>query len=169
MGWLSWLGFDTDTDQRLGDLDRRGDRLAEGQSRRLAAFAGVLARVARADLTVTPDEAKAMVALVGDFGRLDEADASLVVDTAVELSRRRGASSDYLATRELKALMSDDDRAGLLRCLFAVSAADDSVSLAEEEEIRQIATQLGFEHEAYVAARSEVRDKREVLRRLPTR
>jgi uncharacterized tellurite resistance protein B-like protein len=167
MGWLAWLGFDTASGGRLGDLDRRGDALPEAQSRRLAAFAAVLARVARADLTVTPDEASEMVRLVAEFGSLDEADAGLVMETAVELSRRKGASSDYLATRELRRLMDDDDRTLILRCLFAISAADDSVSLAEEEEIRQIATELGFEHEAFVTARSEVRNKRAVLRRIP--
>jgi uncharacterized tellurite resistance protein B-like protein len=164
MGWLAWLGFDDTSDSGLEDLDRRGEHLASAASRRLAAFSGMLARVARADLEVTPDEAAVMVERVAAFGDLDETDAALAVDAAVELSRRRGASSDYLATRELRQLVDEDQREGLLRCLFAVSAADDAVSLAEEEEIRQIATELGIEHEAYIRARAEVRDKRSVLR-----
>ncbi len=54
----------------------------------------------------------------------------------------------------------------MLRCLFAVTAADDSISLAEEEELRQVASELGLELADYTSIRSEFRDQREVLRGL---
>jgi uncharacterized tellurite resistance protein B-like protein len=76
----------------------------------------------------------------------------------------RGASEDYLATREFSDIASPDDKLRLLHCLFAVCAADDSISLVEEEEVRQVASELGLEHADFVAARSAFRDKREVLR-----
>jgi hypothetical protein len=47
-----------------------------------------------------------------------------------------------------------------------VCAADESISVVEEEEVRQIASELGATHEEYVTARAEFREKREVLRGL---
>jgi uncharacterized tellurite resistance protein B-like protein len=58
------------------------------------------------------------------------------------------------------------ERRELLDCLFAVSAADDSISSPEETQIRQIASELGFDLAELVAARSAWSGKREVLRGL---
>jgi uncharacterized tellurite resistance protein B-like protein len=81
----------------------------------------------------------------------------------------RGASQEYLATRELKRLATEEERRRLLHCLFAVCAADDSISLEEEQEVRQVASELGFELKDFTEARSAFRDQREVLRGLPAR
>ncbi|HSN53872.1 MAG TPA: TerB family tellurite resistance protein, partial [Candidatus Sulfomarinibacteraceae bacterium] len=61
---------------------------------------------------------------------------------------------------------AEGDRERLLHCLFAVTAADDSISLVEEEEIRQVANELGVEHAQFTEIRAAFRDKREVLRGL---
>jgi uncharacterized tellurite resistance protein B-like protein len=81
----------------------------------------------------------------------------------------RGASQGYLATREFRKISDEGQRERLLDCLFAVSAADGSISLAEEEEVRQVATELGLDHRQYVAARAAYREHREVLRGLNRR
>ncbi len=173
MSWREWLGLEgRERDLRPGGspLAAIADRLAglpRERAQLVAAFAAVLARVARADLCVSPEETVRMTAIVRDQGGLAEADAALVVELATRLSRDHGASHDYLATRELGRLAGAAERPRLLHCLFAVAAADDSVSLAEEQEVRQIAAELGFELAEYTAARSAFRDRREVLRGLP--
>ncbi len=108
-----------------------------------------------------------MVAIVRDLGGLSEDDARLVVEMATHDALTRAASREYLATRELKRLASAEDRRRLLHCLFAVCAADDSISLEEEQEVRQVASELGFELKDYTKARSAFRAQREVLRGLP--
>ena len=50
--------------------------------------------------------------------------------------------------------------------MFAVSAADDSISSTEESQIRQIASELGFTHRDYVQARLAYSDRREVMKPL---
>ena len=70
-----------------------------------------------------------------------------------------------MAPHESKKLISDEQRQELLDCLFAVSAADDRVSGDEEQQIWQIATELGFSRGEYVAARMAYSDKRTVLRK----
>jgi hypothetical protein len=50
--------------------------------------------------------------------------------------------------------------------MFAVSAADESISGAEEAQIRQTASELGFTLEEYVAVRSAYSHHRQVLKDL---
>ncbi len=45
-----------------------------------------------------------------------------------------------------------------------MSAADDEVSTAEENVIRQIANELSVEQDEFVEARRKVRDKRAVFK-----
>jgi uncharacterized tellurite resistance protein B-like protein len=139
------------------------------RARFVAAFAMVLARGARSDLRVSEDEARVMTEVVAEVGGLELPQAALVVAMATHASELAGASADYVATRELAAVATPDERRRVVECLFAVAAADDSVTLVEEEEIRQVASELGLDHRAYTAARARVRDQREVLRSLGRR
>ncbi len=134
------------------------------RARFVAAFAFVLARVANADLDISQAERHAIARIVSDFGEMDEAQAELVAEIAARQNELRGGTEDYLVTRELRRTASPEEKRRLLHCLFAVSAADDSISLREEEEARRVADELGLEHSDYIAARSEFRDKRAVLR-----
>jgi uncharacterized tellurite resistance protein B-like protein len=52
----------------------------------------------------------------------------------------------------------------MLHCLFAVAAADDSISGDEEEQVRRIAKELGFSDREFVDVRSAYNDKREVVK-----
>jgi uncharacterized tellurite resistance protein B-like protein len=152
---------------KLGVIAGRLEDLEPTRARLVAAFATVLVRTARSDLHVSEEESARMVEIVRSFGELTENDARIVVELATELGTRQGGTQDYLATRELKDLSGPEERKRLLRCFFAVCAADDSISVLEEEEVRQMATELGFEHAEYTRARAAFRDQREVLRQLP--
>lgn len=170
MGLLELLGFKGEAENakavdNLGVIAERIDGLEPENARLLVAFAMVLARTARADLDISDDERSRMVDIVADFGELERSDADLVVELTTELADRHGGTQEYIATRELKRLARPADRERLLRCFFAVCAADDSITLLEEEEVRQMATELGFEHAEYTAARAAFREHREVLKR----
>jgi uncharacterized tellurite resistance protein B-like protein len=56
---------------------------------------------------------------------------------------------------------------GLLECLFAASAADQSISAVEDHEIRRIASELQLEHGDFIAARSAFRQHLAVLKAPP--
>ena len=58
------------------------DRLDPESARYLAAFSYVLSRVARADLTVTPEETRAMEAVVVEHGGLPADQAIIVLQMA---------------------------------------------------------------------------------------
>jgi uncharacterized tellurite resistance protein B-like protein len=153
---------DTETVRRIvSELDK----LDAARARYLAAFAYVLSRVAAADQEVSEVETAKMVDILERLGHLPEAQAMLVVQIAKSQNRLFGGTENFLVTREFREIASDEQREELLDCLFAVSAADDAISGTEESQIRQIASELGFEHAEYVQARLRYSDKRTVFRR----
>lgn len=140
------------------------DRLDPAVARYLAAFAYVLGRVANADLDISRAETDKMAALLGDAGHLPAEQALLVVEIAKRQNRLFGGTEDFLVTRELREIVTEEQRARMLDCLFAVAAADDEVSVAEEDEIRKISIELGFEHAEYIQARLKYTKKRSVFK-----
>ena len=77
-----------------------------------------------------------------------------------------GYTENFQVSRELRDLADEPRRRRILDCLFAVSAADDGISGEEESQVRQIASELGFSHGDYVAARAAWAEHRTVLRGL---
>jgi uncharacterized tellurite resistance protein B-like protein len=126
----------------------------------------VLARAARADLDISREELRKMQEIVHEIGGLPEEQASLVAEMAAHRNELLGTTEDYLSTREFRNVAGEGDAERLLHCLFAVTAADDSISLVEEEEVRQVANELGIEPPAFNRIRAEFRDKRAVLKDL---
>jgi uncharacterized tellurite resistance protein B-like protein len=153
---------DTETVRRIvGELDR----MEPAEARHLATFAYVLSRAAAADLHVSEVETARMTEIVRRVGRLSEPQALLVVEMAKSQSRLFGGTEDFLVTREFRDIATDAQRRDLLDCLFAVAAADRQLSGEEEAQIWQIASELGFSHADYVAARMAYSDVRTVFRK----
>lgn len=154
---------DTETVRRIvGELEA----LDADTARYLAAFAYILGRVAHADLHISAEETRAMEKIVHSQGHLPEEQAILVVQIAKTQNKLFGSTENYLVTREFGEISGRSQREELLDCLFAVSAADDSISVAEEEEVRRIASELGFTHKEYIAARKKYSEYRAVIQGL---
>ena len=143
------------------------DRLEPERARQIAIFAYILSRVARADLMISEAETRAMEVIVEREGRLAPEQAILVVQMAKTQAILFGGTENYLVTREFNKIASREEKLALLRCLFAVAASDDSVSVKEDNEIRRICNELRLTHEEFVATRSEFRDRLSVLRKPP--
>jgi uncharacterized tellurite resistance protein B-like protein len=143
------------------------DRLEPERARRIAAFAYILSRVARADLTISEPEVRAMEAIVMHEGRLDPDQAVLVVQMARTQEILFGGTENYLVTREFNRLAAREEKLALLRCLFAVSASEDSVSAKEDNEIRRISRELHLTHRDFIETRSAFREHLAALRRSP--
>ncbi|MGD8438897.1 MAG: TerB family tellurite resistance protein [Holophagae bacterium] len=152
---------DTETVRRIvGELDR----LDPDEARYLAAFAFVLARVANADSTISADESRRMEQVVREVGGLTEPQAVLVVQIAKAQQQLKGGTENYLVTREFDRIASRAQKEKLLHCLFEISAADDEISLLEENEVKTIANELRFEHKEFSAIRSEYNEQRSILK-----
>ena len=141
------------------------DELDPERARYVAAFAYILSRVARADMAISPDETRMMERMVVELGGLPESQAVIVVQMAKSQNVLFGATENYLVTREFNRIATRDQKLALLECLFAVSAADQSISTVEDNEVRQIADELSLEHPDFIAARSAFRDYLAVLKK----
>jgi len=166
---LDWLRGLTQSTEARGDTDtvRRIvaelDKLEPERARYLAAFAYVLSRVAGADFHISEVETAKMVELVHRLGQLTEAQALLVVEIAKSQQRLFGGTENFLVTREFREIASEQQRFDLLRCLFAVAAADSTISSEEEAQLWQVAGELGFSRVEFTQIRGEYQELRSVL------
>lgn len=141
------------------------ESLDEDRARFLAAFAYVLARVAHADMQVDATEVAEMEQALVRVADLSESDARLVVQIAVHQAVDLGGSEDYLVTREFRKTTEKAERVQLMRALFAVAAADDTITSAESAEAAKIGEELGLTRPEINALRLEHRDKLAELRK----
>jgi uncharacterized tellurite resistance protein B-like protein len=152
---------ETDTVRKIVDSL---EHMEVEKARYLAAFAYILSRVARADLKVSPDEARAIEHQVKQHGGVTEDQALLVTQIARHQQLLFGATEDFLVTREFNRIATREQKLQLLDCLYAVAAAEARVSVVEDNEIRKVASELGLEHGEIIAVRSRYRDRLAVLR-----
>ena len=171
MSILRLLGFpDHHASARHDDIDavRRIaealERLEPERARYVAAFAYLLGRVACADLEVKPEEMRLMERIVMERSALPEEQAVLVVQIARSQNLLFGGTEDFLVARQFEQMATHEQKLGLLDCLFAVSAADQSITVIEDNEISRIAGELRIEHADIVRARLRYRDYLSVLR-----
>jgi uncharacterized tellurite resistance protein B-like protein len=152
----AWLGIDDSEkkeDAPLRETLEALDHLEPDRARHLAAFAYLLGRVAYADQHVSLEETRAMESLVSDHGQLSQDQAMVVVQLAKTSNLLFGGTANYVVAREFSATATYDEKLALMRCLFAVSATDESISTAEESEIHRIANELRIDHPDLVALR----------------
>ena len=171
MSVLRWLGLARDDasgspsaagGSEPASIRRIADQLEalpEDQARFLAAFAYVLARVAQADLDIDATESAEMERLVARVAGLDAAQATLAVEIAKSQARHLGGTENYVVTREFRRASTREQRVRLLEALFAVAAADGTISSLESAEIYSIADELGFTRAETNSLRSRWREK----------
>ncbi len=141
------------------------DDLPEDRARFVAAFAFILSRVAHADLDISDEETRAMEQIVIERGGLPEEQAIIVVQMAKTQNLLFGGTENYLVAKEFNRLATRDQKLSLLHCLFAVGAADDSISATESNVVRQIAGELELDHADFIAVRSRFRDQLAVFQK----
>jgi uncharacterized tellurite resistance protein B-like protein len=130
------------------------DRLDFDLARYVAAFAYILSRVARADLTISDEELREMERLVQEKGGLPEEQAVIVVQMAKTQSILFGGVENFLVTREFDKIATREQKIALLHCLYAVATADNSISSAEDTTIRAIAGELHLDRTDFIAVKS---------------
>jgi uncharacterized tellurite resistance protein B-like protein len=94
-----------------------------------------------------------MEGLVRDHGALSQEQAMVVVQLAKTSNLLFGGSANFLVARQFAQLATYDEKLSLMRCLFAVAATDDAISLTEEGEIHRIANELRIEQKDLIALR----------------
>ncbi len=140
------------------------DQLDPDRAKFIAAFAYLLSRAARADLNISHEETEVMERIVMERGGLPEEQAVVVVQMAKTQNILFGGTENYLVSREFNAIAGKEEKMALLDCLYAVAAADESISTIEDNEISQIADELRIEHRDLISIRSRYRSYLAVLK-----
>jgi uncharacterized tellurite resistance protein B-like protein len=154
-------GKETDTVRKIVDAL---DALEPERAKFIAAFAYVLSRVARADMNISVSETRRMEQLVTGLSGLPEEQAILAVQIAKSQATLFGGTENFLVTEEFNKLATHDQKLSLLNCLFAVAAADESISGVEEREIRLIVNELQLTHADFINARLAYREYLSLLK-----
>jgi uncharacterized tellurite resistance protein B-like protein len=137
----------------------RLEALPPDEARFLACFAYVMSRTANADFDISDDETKLMEELAVQHGGLDTAQAVLVVEMAKLQARVNGGTEDYVVTREFHSISTPDQRRDLVRCCFAIAAADGSITADEAGTVNEIARELDLELHEVNAIRDEFHEQ----------
>ena len=173
MSLLRFLGLDHDRSGResepasLIELGAQLEGLPEDEARLAAAFTYLLARVAGADLRTEAPERASIAERLGAFADLQASQAELLADTAIRVADLHGASDHHLVARAYRDMSSHVDRLRLLRCLYAVAAADDTITTVEDNQIFEIATEIGVGRNDVIAIRSEWKNYLGTMKALP--
>ncbi|MFK7896524.1 MAG: TerB family tellurite resistance protein [Myxococcota bacterium] len=173
MSLLRFLGLGDRTGGReseptsLAALGSQLEELPAEDSRFIAAFAYLLARIAGADLRIEDEERATMVERLSAFAEVGPDRAGLLADAAIQLADANSASDDHLVARAFRDMSDERSRLSLLRCLYAVAAADDLITTAEDNEIFEIATEIGVNRTDVIALRAAHRAQLGTLKTLP--
>ena len=137
----------------------RLEALPREEARYLACFAYVMSRAANADFDISADETALMERFAVEQGGLDEAQAVLVVEMAKLQARSQGSTEDFVVTREFRSISTPEQRLALVRCCFAIEAADGSITAEEASAVNEIARELDVERDNVNRIRAEFHEQ----------
>ena len=153
-----------DETETVRKIVRQLDNLEPQHARYIAAFAYILSRVADADMKISDAATREMEQELVRLSNLTAEQAILVVQIAKTQATLFGGTENFLVTEEFSEMASPEQKLALLDCLFAVAAADKSISSAEDREIGLIADELQLTRNDYLAARFKFRQYLAVLK-----
>ena len=174
MSLLRFLGIGGKSDGRssepasLAEISAQLESLPAEEARFVAAFSYLLARIAGADLRTDSLERDAMAKRLETVAEIDADRAALLADAAIRSAETHSASDDHLVARAFRDLSEHAERIRLLRCLYAVAAADEIISTVEDNEIFEVASAIGVGRDDVVALRSEFKEHLGSLKALRT-
>jgi uncharacterized tellurite resistance protein B-like protein len=172
MSLLRFLGLGNDGAGRdaepeaILELAERLEATPTPDARLAAAFAYLLARVADADLNIDAAEQNTMRDRIAEFGEISPDQALMLAEAASGVAQSRG-TDDHLVARAFRDMTDREERLRLLRCLYAVAAADDTISNREDNEIFEIATAIGIGRSDVIAVRARWKDYLGSMKALP--
>ena len=160
-------------DRNLGGLFAALEDMLAGKSadeiKLVAGWAGLLGRVANADMELSPEEIARIREILEKTHGLDGGSVSKIADlldgNRVELL----SVEDHFYSRMINDGAGRAEKLALIESLFQVAAADDIVRQNEDATIRMISRSLFVSHDEFIEIRSKFRDKLAVLKNSKSR
>ena len=137
----------------------RLEALPIDEARYIASFAYVMSRAAEADLDISDAETALIERFVSEYGGIDASQAVLVAEMAKLQARLQGGTEDFVVTREFREMSTMEQRVALLRCCFAVEAADGTITADEASVVNEIARELDVDAETLNEVRAAFHDQ----------
>lgn len=128
--------------------------IPDDQLRKLSLAAGLLARVAHVDESVSTTEKDTIIQALQQVWKLDLQAAELVVGVA--LAEVTPEMDYYRLTRSFFETTTEVERISFLDILFAVAGADGYVTSAEIEEIRALSLGFKLPHKVFIDAKLKI-------------
>ncbi len=160
---LGWAEASPPPERLAATIQARLGELPPARAEFLAAFAGLLVRVAYVDRSISEAERGVLAPLLAANAGLPAAEA----ETIMEIVARQAATLEGISyaslTRAFNAIATAEEKERLIDCLFAVATAEGSISLVEDEEVRAVARALLLSHQQLIAVRSRYKEQLEVI------
>jgi uncharacterized tellurite resistance protein B-like protein len=166
MSLLKLLGWAdaAPADERLGAaIHARLGSLTPARAEFVAAFAGLLVRIAYVDRSISEAERAVLAPLLAANAGLSAAEAETVIEIVTHQATALGGISYASLTRAFNAIATADEKERLIDCLFAVATAEGTISFVEDEEVRAVARALLLSQQQFITIRRRDKDQLEVI------
>jgi uncharacterized tellurite resistance protein B-like protein len=167
LGWAESepqsAGTEPPPNRLAASVQARLGTLAPARAEFVAAFAGLLVRIAYVDRSVSEAERAVLTPLLANNAGLAAAEAGAVIEIVTHAATTLGGISYASLTRAFNAIAGTEEKERLIDCLFAVATAEGSISLVEDEEVRAVARALLLSQQQFIAIRSRYKDRLEVI------
>jgi uncharacterized tellurite resistance protein B-like protein len=160
---LGWADAEPERERLAATVQSRLVTLDAARAEFVAAFAGLLVRVAYADRSLSEAEREVLAPLLAANAGLARAEADTVIEIVAHAATTLGGISYASLTRAFNAIATVAEKERLIDCLYAVAVAEGSISVVEDEEVRAVARALLLSHQQFIAVRSRYKDRLEVL------
>jgi uncharacterized tellurite resistance protein B-like protein len=160
---LGWADATPQPERLAATIQARLGSLTPARAEFVAAFAGLLVRIAYVDRSLSEAERGVLAPLLAANAGLPAAEAETVVEIVTHQATALGGISYASLTRAFNAIASAGEKEQLIDCLFAVGTAEGTVSFVEDEEVRAVARALLLSQQQFITIRSRYKDQLEVI------
>lgn len=160
---LGWADTAPQPERLAAAIQARLTTLPPARAEFVAAFAGLLVRVAYVDRSISEAEHAVLTPLLAANAGLPASEAETVIEIVTHHATALGGISYASLTRAFNAIATDAEKEHLIDCLFAVATAEGSISFVEDEEVRAVARALLLSQQQFITIRSRYKDQLEVI------
>ncbi|MCP4602163.1 MAG: TerB family tellurite resistance protein [Proteobacteria bacterium] len=155
-------------DEDLGKLFAGIQGLLKGytdaDTKLITGFAGLLGKVAYADMAISDVEKDRIRSVLSNKLKLKQSHVNAIVELLGEHSVRLFSIEDFIYIRLLNSVCDKAEKMDLIRALFNVAAADESVSAEEDASIWTAAKGLRLSHRDFISVRAEFKEHLDILK-----
>ncbi|MCP4200112.1 MAG: TerB family tellurite resistance protein [Proteobacteria bacterium] len=155
---------DPELGELFGGMEAILQDFAENDIKYVTGFAGLLGKVAYADMEMSDDEVAKMQSILSSTLRLRDSQVGLIVKMLQNHSVQLCSLEDYRYVRMINKVCDKEQKMELIEAMFAVASADESVSSEEDSAIYVVSKGIGLSHKDFVTVRAQFKNYLEVLK-----